>query len=127
LMPGDVAAAIREQNAQFAAGRFGDTPSDPSTPFTYSATTQGRLPDAEAFGNIILRAAEDAATLRLRDVARVELGAASYAVDSKLNGEPSVPIAVYLQSGANALDTMEAVMARMDELQAAFPEGMIYT
>src|SRR3546814_15948777 len=61
LTPGDVAAAVREQNAQFAAGRFGDTPSDPSTPFTYSATTHGRLPDAEAFGNLHLRASEDAA------------------------------------------------------------------
>jgi multidrug efflux pump len=126
LTPSDVAAAIREQNAQFAAGRFGDTPSDPSTPFTYTAITQGRLPDAQAFGNIILRSDENAATLRLKDVARVELGAASYAVESRLNGRPAVPIAVYLQPGANALDTMDAIRGRMDELQRTFPEGLTY-
>jgi multidrug efflux pump len=122
----DVATAIREQNAQFAAGRFGDEPNDPSTPFTYTATTQGRLPDAEAFGNIILRSDINAATLRLKDVARVELGAASYSVDSKLNGKAAVPIAVYLQTGANALATMEALKKRLDELKTSFPEGMTY-
>ncbi len=126
LTPSDVAAAIREQNAQFAAGRFGDEPNDGSVAFTYSATTQGRLPDADAFGNIILRSSEDAATLRIKDVARVELGSASYAVDSKLNGNPAVPIAVYLQTGANALDAIEALTGRMDELQATFPEGIKY-
>src|SRR3546814_7174152 len=83
--------------------------------FTYSATTQGRLPDAEAFGNVILRADENMATLRLRDVARVELGAASYSIESKLNGSPAVPIAVYPQPGANALNTMDAVKARLGE------------
>ena len=123
----DVAAAIREQNAQFAAGRFGDEPNDPSTPFTYSATTQGRLPDAEAFGNIILRSDINAATLRIKDVARVELGSASYTVDSKLNGKPAVPLAVYLQTGANALSTMEALKSRMEELRQSFPEGMAYS
>ena len=126
LTPSDVAAAIREQNAQFAAGRFADTPSPPGTPFTYSVTTEGRLPDAEAFGNVILRATENAATLRLKDVARVELGAASYSIDSKLNGAAAVPIAVYLQSGANALDTMAALRARLAELQTVFPEGITY-
>lgn len=126
LTPTDVAAAIREQNAQFAAGRFGDTPNDAATPFTYSATTQGRLPDADAFGNVILRSDENAATLRLHDVARVELGAASYSTDSKLNGTPAVPIAIYLQAGANALNTMEAVKSRLDELQSSFPAGLTY-
>jgi multidrug efflux pump len=122
----DVAIAIREQNAQFAAGRFGDEPNDASTPFTYSATTQGRLPDAEAFGNIILRSDLNAATLRIKDVARVELGSASYTVDSKLNGKPAIPIAVYLQTGANALSTMTALRSRLDELKMTFPEGMTY-
>ena len=126
LTPSDVAAAIREQNAQFAAGRFGDEPNDASVPFTYSAITQGRLPDADAFGNIILRSSENAATLRIKDVARVELGSASYAVDSKLNSNPAIPIAIYLQTGANALDAIAALRARMDELQANFPEGIKY-
>ena len=126
LTPSDVAAAIREQNAQFAAGRFGDEPNDASVPFTYSAITQGRLRDADAFGNIILRSSENAATLRIKDVARVELGSASYAVDSKLNSNPAIPIAIYLQTGANALDAIAALKARMDELQANFPEGIKY-
>lgn len=127
LTPTDVATAIREQNSQFAAGKFGDQPDPQSNAFTYSATTMGRLPDAKAFENIILRSSPNAATLRLGDVARVELGAQSYAVDSKLNGTPAIPIAVYLQPGANALNTMEAVRSRMDELKAAFPTGMDYS
>lgn len=126
LTPSDVAAAIREQNAQFAAGRFGDEPNDKTVAFTYSATTAGRLPDAAAFENIILRADANGAALRLKDVARVELGAESYAVQGKLNGTPAVPIAVYLQPGANALDTMSAIKTRLDELQQGFPDGITY-
>src|SRR5918995_5660255 len=126
LPPTEGAQAIREQNAQFAAGRFGDEPTDKSVAFTYSATTQGRLPDKEAFENIILRSNENAAALRLKDVGRVELGAQSYAVTAKLNGTPAVAIAVYLQPGANALATMEALTTRMDELKRAFPEGISY-
>jgi multidrug efflux pump len=126
LTPTDVAAAIREQNAQFAAGRFGDEPTDKSVAFTYSATTQGRLPDKAAFEDIILRSNENAAALRLKDVARVELGAQSYTVTAQLNGTPAVPIAIYLQPGANALATMEALTGRMDELKKAFPEGIDY-
>jgi len=126
LTPTEVAAAIREQNAQFAAGRFGDEPTDKSVAFTYSATTMGRLPDKAAFENIILRSDKNAAALRLKDVARVELGAQSYTVTAELNGTPAVPIAVYLQPGANALATMEALTARMEELKKAFPEGIDY-
>jgi multidrug efflux pump len=127
LTPSDVAAAIREQNAQYAAGRFSDQPDPKSTAFTYSATTQGRLPDAEAFENIILRSDKNGATLRLKDVARVELGTKSYLVNSNLNGTPAVPIALYLQPGANALNTMKLVKARMDELKANFPKGIDYS
>ena len=126
LTPTDVATAIREQNAQFAAGRFGDEPTDKFVAFTCSATTMGRLPDKEAFENIILRSGGTAAALRLEDVARVELGAQSYTVTAELNGTPAVPIAVYLQPGANALATMEALTARMEELKKAFPEGIDY-
>lgn len=127
LTTSDVASAIQEQNAQFAAGRFGDEPNIGTVPFTYTATTQGRLITAEEFGNIILRSDANAATLRLKDVARVELGAASYAVDSKLNGRPVVPLGIYLQTGANALETIELVRQRLDELKEAFPEGMTYS
>jgi len=110
LTPSDVSTAIQEQNAQFAAGRFGDQPDPQAGPFTYTATTQGRLPDAAAFENIILRSSPNAATLRLKDVARVELGTESYLVDSNLNGTSAVPIAIYLQPGANALNTMELIL-----------------
>ena len=126
LTPGDVAAAIREQNAQFAAGRFGDQPSGKELAFTYSVATEGRLPDAAAFENIILRSDENAATLRLKDVARVELGAQDYSFSATHNGRPTVPIGIYLQPGANALATIAAVKARMDELSLRFPEGLEY-
>ncbi len=126
LTPSDISTAIQEQNSQFAAGQFADQPSPSSQPFTYSVTTQGRLPDPEAFGNIILRSSSNAATLRLKDVARIELGSKSYSVTSSLNGTPAVPIVVYLQPGANALDTMKAVYSRLDELKASFPQGIEY-
>ena len=127
LTPSDVSTAIQEQNAQFAAGRFGDQPDKQAGPFTYTATTQGRLPDVQGFENIILRSDANGATLLLKDVARVELGTQSYMVDSNLNNTPAVPIALYLQPGANALNTIELVQNRMAELKKAFPEGIDYS
>jgi multidrug efflux pump len=127
LTPGDVATAIREQNAQFAAGRFGQEPSQNDLAFTYSVNTEGRLPDAKAFEDIIIRADANAATLRLKDIARVELGAQDYSFIATLNGSPTVPIGVYLQPGANALGTLDAIKARMAELKTNFPEGIGYS
>lgn len=126
LTPTDVSEAIQEQNANFAAGQFGQEPVAADQPFTYIVKTPGRLPDAEAFGNIILRSDVNGAALRLRDVARVELGAQDYAFQSYYNGAPSVAIGIYLQPGANALSTAEAVTARMDELSQRFPDGIEY-
>ncbi|WP_281171504.1 efflux RND transporter permease subunit [Inquilinus limosus] len=126
LTPSDVAAAIREQNAQFAAGRFGEEPDANGLAFTYSATTDGRLPNAEAFENIILKSDSNAATLRLKDVARVELGAQAYNSAANYNGKPAAAIGIYLQPGANALETAEGVKARMEELKQAFPDGITY-
>lgn len=126
LTPADVDAAIREQNAQFAAGRFGNPPTDQPQAFTYAVTTEGRLPDAAAFENIILRADENAAALRLKDVARVELGAQDYNFVATQNGKTTVPIGLYLQPGANALATVAAVKARMTELSHTFPPGITY-
>ncbi len=91
LTPSDVATAIQEQNSQFAAGTFGDQPDNNAQPFTYTVTTQGRLPDVDAFGDIILRSDANAATLRLKDVARIELGTKSYSIQSSLNGTPAIP------------------------------------
>ncbi|MEI5679926.1 multidrug efflux RND transporter permease subunit [Mesorhizobium sp. CGMCC 1.15528] len=122
----DVATAITEQNAQYSAGRVGDPPTQGKLSYSYAVTTDGRLPDAEAFGNIILRADENAATLRLKDVARIELGAQDYSFRAIQAGKPTVPIGIYLQPGANALNTMAAVEARLDELATRFPDGVTY-
>ncbi len=127
LTPGDVATAIREQNAQFAAGRFGQEPSQNDLAFTYSVNTEGRLPNAKAFEDIIIRADSNAATLRLKDIARVELGAQDYSFVATLNGAPTVPIGVYLQPGANALGTFDAIKTRMNELKMNFPQGVSYS
>ncbi|MFL5331591.1 MAG: efflux RND transporter permease subunit [Geminicoccaceae bacterium] len=126
LTPSDIAAAIREQNAQFAAGRFGEEPMAGAQAFTYSVTTPGRLADPREFENIILRADENGATLRLKDVARVELGSQNYSTVATLNGAPAVPIGVYLQPGANALEVAGAVQATMDRLSQRFPDGLRY-
>jgi hydrophobe/amphiphile efflux-1 (HAE1) family protein len=124
LTPSDIALAIREQNAQFAAGRFGEEPMAGTQAFTYSVTTPGRLADPREFENIILRSDPNGAALRLRDVARVELGSQNYATVATLNGAPAVPIGVYLQPDANALEVAGAVEATMERLSARFPEGL---
>ena len=126
LTPQDVITAVQEQNSQYAAGQFGQEPMEEIQPYTYSVNTKGRLVDAKEFGNIILSTDEDGAMLRLKDVARIELGAQDYSVSSRFNGEPAVAFAVYLQSGANALETAEAVKAKMEELSKSFPQGITY-
>ncbi|MCW7544269.1 multidrug efflux RND transporter permease subunit [Aurantimonas litoralis] len=126
LTPGDVATAVRDQNAQFAAGQFGAPPTNTDLAFTYSVTTAGRLPDAEAFENIILRSDENGSSLLLKDVARVELGAQDYGFNATYNGTPTVPIGIYLQPGANALDTLSGVRTRMEELSGSFPDGISF-
>jgi len=127
LTPNDVINAIAEQNAQFATGRFNQTPSKNSQAYTYTVTTQGRFDKADEFGNIILKSNKDGSTLRLKDVARVELGARSYDVTSTLNGQTMVPIGIYLQSGANALETAKKVDAIMAKLAKSFPQNMAYS
>jgi multidrug efflux pump len=126
LTPGDVAAAIREQNAQFAAGRFGEEPQRSPATFTYSVTTQGRFADPREFENIIIRSDEFGGALRVKDIARVELGALNYGFSATFNGAPTVPIGIYLQPGANALEVARNVKATMDRAQKRFPEGIEY-
>ncbi len=126
LTPQDVITAIQEQNSQFAAGQFGQEPMEEAQPYTYSVNTKGRLINKEEFGNIILKSDSDTAMLKLKDVARIELGAQDYSVSSQFNGEKAVAFAVYLQPGANALETAEAVQAKMEELSKNFPEGISY-
>lgn len=124
LTPTDVAAAIREQNAQFAAGRIGAAPAPPDQAFTFTLSTRGQLTTAAEFEDIILRSEPDGSILRLGDVARAELGAQDYGFSATYNGQPAVPMGIFLQPGANALDTADAVYAAFDEMSERFPPGL---
>lgn len=126
LTPSDVIAQVKIQNSQYAAGKIGEQPSDGDNPYVYSVRTGGRLKNAAQFGDIIIKSA-DGATLKLKDVATVELGAASYASDSMLNGQDSIPLLIFMQNDANALATAQAVNAKLDELSKNFPEGFTHT
>lgn len=125
LTPSDVAAALREQNAQFAAGRIGDEPAPEGQAFSYTITTSGQFSDVEEFENIILRSDAEGGTLRLKDVARVDLGAQNYAFSATYRGEPTVPMGIYLQPGANALNTADAVREALEQVRNRLPEGMV--
>ncbi|MBO1924840.1 efflux RND transporter permease subunit [Thiomicrorhabdus sp. 6S3-12] len=127
LTPADVQSAIRQQNSQFAAGKFGAEPNETGQAFTYTVTTAGRLNNPEEFENIILRSEPNGALLRLKDVARVELGAQAYNFNATFDGKPTVPMGVFLQPGANALETGEIVDAKMAELAERFPQGLDYS
>ena len=122
-----VIAAIRAQNAQVSSGAIGDQPSVPGQSITATVTVPGQLSTVEEFGNIVLRAATDGATVRLKDVARIELGGQSYATSARLNGHPAAGIGVQLSPTGNALAAATAVRAKMDELQQFFPAGMSYS
>ena len=126
LTPSDVIAQVKIQNSQYAAGKIGEQPSDGDNPYVYSVRTGGRLKNAAQFGDIIIKSA-DGATLKLKDVATVELGAASYANDAMLNGKDSIPLLIFMQNDANALATAQAVNAKLDELSKNFPAGFKHT
>ncbi|WP_048440133.1 efflux RND transporter permease subunit [Caenimonas sp. SL110] len=120
----EVNAAIRAQNAQVSAGSIGDLPNIAGQGIAATVVVNGQLTSVEQFGNIVLRANTDGSTVRLRDVARLELGAQGYAVSARLNGKPSTGIGVQLAPSGNALATAKAVRARMEELSKFFPAGM---
>lgn len=122
----DVAAALNEQNQEFATGSVNGAPGD-AGPFTYGMTARGRLSGPEAFGDVVLRAMPDGSALRLRDVARVELGSEDYSFNALQDGRKTVPIGIFLKPGANALDMAAAVQARMAELAKQFPDGIGYS
>jgi len=126
VTPTDIAAAIRAQNAQFAAGKVGAEPALEGQRLVYTVTARGRLIDPEEFGEIIVRGAGPAGALKLKDVARIELGAQNYDSFNNLNGRPAIGLAVFLQSGANALGVANAVRARMSEAKLTFPKGVDY-
>jgi hydrophobe/amphiphile efflux-1 (HAE1) family protein len=126
LAPSDVISAIRAQSVQAPVGRIGARPISDQQQFQFNVQTQGRLASAEQFGDIVLRANPDGSVLRIRDVARVEIGAQNLDSEARIDGKPGVPIGIYLAPGANAVTTANAVQATLDRLSARFPEGLRY-
>ncbi|WP_454692980.1 efflux RND transporter permease subunit [Achromobacter aegrifaciens] len=125
LTASDVVAALREQNVQVAAGSVGQQP-DTSAAFQVTVNTLGRLTSAEQFGDIVVKTGADGQVTRLRDVARVSLGADSYTLRSLLNGESAPALQIIQSPGANAIDVSNAVRAKMQELQQGFPQDVEY-
>jgi multidrug efflux pump len=124
LQPSDVSSAIVAQNAQISAGQIGGTPAQPGQQMSFTILSQTRLESVEQFEKIILRTNQDGSTVRMKDVARVELGSESYDTVSHFNGKPSTGIAIKLATGANALETVKGVRALADSLSTTFPTGM---
>ena len=127
LSSADVVAAIRAQNAQVAAGAIGELPNIAGQGIAATVVVSGQLGTVEQFGKVVLRANPDGSSVRLRDVARIELGAQTYATSARLNGKPSTGIGVQLAPTGNALATAAAVRAKMEELKRFFPAGMSYS
>ncbi len=123
---GDVFSALREQNVQVPAGKVGAPPFVSGQQTEYTLQLRGRLQSVAEFRDVVLRAAPDGSLVRLRDVARVELGRSSYAAIGEVNGHPAVNLAVFMQPGANALETGDRVKAAMRELAGQFPEDLDY-
>ena len=122
----DVAGAIREQNAVFPAGQIGQRPMDDHVEMTIPVITRGRLSEPAEYENIILRAQPDGSIVRLKDVAQVELGAQSYDTFSRMNAEASAMLMINLQTGANALNTMEGVRRTLEDAALDFPQGVTF-
>ena len=123
----DVQQAIAEQNVQVAAGKIGQAPAAPNTEFQVQVNAQGRLSDPQQFGDIVVRAgATTDATVRLRDVARIELGALQYSSSARIDGKPTVFVAVFQLPGSNALDMDHLVRDKVAELSKHFPKGVSY-
>ncbi|MDD5458845.1 MAG: efflux RND transporter permease subunit, partial [Phycisphaerae bacterium] len=126
LTTDDVLAAVRAQNIQVAAGQIGSAPAPKDQQFQYTVQTLGRLSSADEFKNIILKSFPDGRILRLKDVARVELGTEAYYWNVKLNGKPSVAMGVFQTPGSNALTVVTGVKKALDELAKNFPQGVEY-
>lgn len=126
LTAGDVVNALRQQNVQVASGGLGQPPMPTDNAFQFLVTTQGRFMEAEEFGNVIVRAGDDGRLIRVRDVARVELGARDYVTNSYLDGKPAVAIAIFQRPGSNALETAERIQDSMAGLASDFPRGLAH-
>jgi HAE1 family hydrophobic/amphiphilic exporter-1 len=126
LSADDVVSAVSEQNVQVAAGQIGEPPVPEGQAYQMTINVAGRLSDEAEFGNIVIRTGDEGRLLRIRDVAEVKLGAQTYVIGSTFNGQPSSTIAVYQIPGANALEVVNGVRAKLKELSANFPEGLEY-
>ena len=126
LTPTEIAAVVREQNRDFPAGRIGREPTPQGTELTIPVITRGRMSEVKEFEDMIIRAYPDGSMVRMRDVARVELGAQSYDLAGRWNGKPNTFILTFLSPGANALDTVRRVRQEMDKLTKSFPAGVSY-
>jgi multidrug efflux pump len=126
LTANDIIAAIREQNVQVAVGTFGQPPQPKGVNFQLVARTQGRLTTEEEFGEIVLKSGADGQITRLRDVARIQLGARDYSVNGYIDGLPAAALAISQLPGSNAIETADAVRAAMEQLSQRFPEGLEY-
>ncbi|VFR16209.1 RND efflux system, inner membrane transporter CmeB [plant metagenome] len=124
MTAGDVVAAVREQNVQVSAGQLGAPPNPAGSDFLLSINAQGRLVTEEEFGDVIIKTGAQGQVTRLRDVARVELGASDYSLMALLNNEQAVAIPVFEAPGANAIDVSDKVRAKMAELSQRFPDGV---
>ncbi|MFH7828638.1 multidrug efflux RND transporter permease subunit AcrB [Kluyvera chengduensis] len=124
LTPVDVISALKAQNAQVAAGQLGGTPPVPGQQLNASIVAQTRLTNTEEFGNILLKVNQDGSQVRLRDVAKIELGGESYDVVAKFNGQPASGLGIKLATGANALDTANAIRAELAKMEPFFPSGL---
>lgn len=126
LTPTEIANVVREQNRDFPAGRIGREPTSEKTELTIPVITRGRMSEVKEFEDMIVRAYPDGSMVRLRDVARVELGAQSYDLQGRWNGKPNTFILTFLSPGANALDTVKRVKEEMENLADSFPAGVSY-
>ena len=122
----DISGAIQAQNTVNPAGQVGGEPALPNQQFTYAVLAQGRLLSPEQFGNVVVRETPDGGTVRVKDVARVELGAQDYSMRCRLNGKPAAGLAVYQLPGSNAVQTVAGVRKLMAQLKQQFPEDMDY-
>ena len=127
MAPADVIAAVNEQNAQFAAGKVGQAPINKGQDLVFTVTTQGRLTEPKQFEQIIVRANPDGSTVRLGDVARVELGSKDYEFNGRYNGKPATLVGIFLSPGANALDVAKSSNRLLAQLGERFPEGLAYS
>lgn len=124
MTPGDVVKALREQNVQIPAGAVGGAPSPTGLDYQMTVTTQGRLQTVEEFEEVVIKSGSDGQVVRLKDVARVELGAKDYTVISKMDGKPAINIGVFQAPGSNALEVSKLVRAEMERLSERFPPGV---